>query len=153
MSRFFLIIALCSLTGCITTPVKLNTSSGFPEVVISGSTKKKITDAIINRGISKGWILKSQMEYMVILTKKNTTFGAQLLFGSNYNSIPENRITFTMVETGDGIRLTVREEIVTNPNSSFEESRDLTLINQEAAEHYQKILEEIKTQVESLNRN
>ncbi|NLH39902.1 MAG: hypothetical protein GX445_07565 [Elusimicrobia bacterium] len=145
-------ILLCALlTGCATAPVKLNTPSGRPEVTIFGSTKKKISNTIINRELSKGWDLKSQADSLLVFTRKNTELGTQLLFGSRYDSVPESRITFTLVEIEDAIRVLLKGEIVTNPGSTFERIEDVTAINAAEAEALQIALEEIKTGIEATN--
>lgn len=146
-----IIIVLISgfvLAGCMTAPVRLNTPSGKPEVTISATTKKKASDAIINRELSKGWDLKSQSDSLLVFAQKNTSFGAQLLFGSKYDTVPENRITFTLVETDNAIRLLVKNEMVTNPGSAFENITDMTS-NAEVANQSQTALEDIKARLES----
>lgn len=136
------IISAC-FAGCMTAPMRLNTPSGKPEVFILNATKKKVSDAIVNRELSKGWDLKSQSDSLLVFATKNTGFGAQLLFGSRYDTVPENRITFTMVEINEGVRLLIKTEVVTNPGSAFEQTTDLTL-NPDMASREQTALEEIK---------
>ena len=149
-SKKFVVVGLiCTLlAGCAIAPVRLNTLSGRPEVTISGVTKKKIVDAVVNRELSKGWDLKSQTDSLLVFTKKDTSFGAKLLFGSKYDTVPENRLTFTMVEVEAGVRVLVKGEIITNPGSAFERVEDMTAANAKHAETFQATLEEIKTEVE-----
>jgi hypothetical protein len=146
--KLLFLVIISILGGCVSTPVKLNTPSGRPEVTISGATKKKISDIIINRELSKGWDLKNQTDSLLIFTRKNTNFGARLLLGSRYDTVPENRLTYTLVENENGIRVFFKAEIVTNPGSAFEQVTDVTLANEEFAEDCQKTLEEIKKDIE-----
>jgi hypothetical protein len=145
-----ILISASILAGCMTAPVRFNTQSGKPEVTIYGTTKKKVSEAIINREISKGWDLKSQSDSLLIFAQKNTSFGAQLLFGSKYDTVPESRITFTLIENNDGIRVLLKAELVTNPGSAFEKVTDMTS-NADVSSQSQIVLEEIKAGLEKLS--
>lgn len=58
--------------------------------------------------------------------KRLTGFGAALLYGSKYDSFPEQRVTFLVLQEGSDIRVMAKSEIVTNPGSAFERVSDNT---------------------------
>jgi len=107
--------------GCVITP-PLQTASGRPEVTLYGITKKQFFDeAAVNAAISGGEIREIN-EYSMVIAKKNTSFGAAVLYGSRYNTTPEERITLTVIEVPRGIRIFATVAIVTNPGSAFEKT-------------------------------
>lgn len=69
----------------------------------------------------------SSSEFTLVFSKRCDSFVKSLLYGSSFNIIPESRITFTLIDTPDGVFVISKAEIVTNPNSGFEKiSMDLT---------------------------
>jgi len=71
-----------------------------------------------------------------------------MFFGSEYDAIPETRITINIVEYEDikQLRLIATLEVVTNPGSAFERTTDFT--NSEEGRKYFKTLREIKEEIE-----
>lgn len=134
------------LAGCMASmpPGRLTTPSGRPEVEIPGVTKKQVIDVIIAREMEKGWDLKSQTDALLIFSKKVNNFGAMLMYGSQYDSTPEGRIKFTLLDTASGVRVFLKTEMITNPGSSFE--RVTEAVSQEDLDKEQSVLEEIKAQ-------
>lgn len=131
MKKVLLRIAMASaaatmLAGC-TSPPKINTPSGQPEVVIRGATKKQIADRIAGNALATGAQIKSVNEYAVVIGKRATNdFASQLLYGSRYDGVPEYRVHFGLVDVPNGVRVFSRAEIVTNPGSAFERVTDAT---------------------------
>ena len=123
---FYLNLIICfSLTiffvGCVTTP-PLQTASGRPEVTLYGITKKQFFDNVAATATINAYEIREVNDYNMVLAKKNTSFGAAVLFGSSYNSTPEERITLTVIEVQHGIRIFATCKIVTNPGSAFEKT-------------------------------
>ena len=141
-TRFLL--ALCLVTACAT-PQKLATPSGRPEVFIANATRKAALDAIVAAKLQKGLEIKSATHYAVTAAGKvQGSLGASLLFGSRYDSTPEARITYSVVDVPGGIRVYSRVDMVTNPGSGFERSTDIT---DQMATRLQAELEELSTQL------
>ena len=123
---FYLNLIICfSLTmffvGCVTTP-PLQTPSGRPEVTLYGITKKQFFDEVAANAAIDGRVIREVNDYNIVIAKKNTSFGAAVLFGSSYDSTPEERITLTVIEVPRGIRIFATCTIVTNPGSAFEKT-------------------------------
>lgn len=123
---FYLNLIICfSLSiffvGCVITP-PLQTSSGRPEVTLYGITKKQFFDNVAATASINGYVIREVNDYNMVIAKKNTSFGAAVLFGSSYDSTPEERITLTVIEVPRGIRIFATCTIVTNPGSAFEKT-------------------------------
>lgn len=121
---FYLNLIICfSLSiffvGCLVTP-PLQTPSGRPEVTLYGITKKQFFDNVAGTAMVGGYEIREVNDYNMVLAKRNTSFGAAVLFGSRYNTTPEERITLTVIEVPRGIRIFATCTIVTNPGSAFE---------------------------------
>ena len=114
------------LVGCATPPPPLSTSSGRPEVFLAETTKKQVMDRIVSAGLGRGLQIKTSNEYGVVLAKKAEGVAAAFLYGSRYDSTPELRVHFNMVDMNGGVQVYARGEIVTNPGSGFERVNDLT---------------------------
>lgn len=124
----WLIASLISILmlGCGTPPPRLATPSGKPEILISGVTRKQVADAIVSDRLSSGFQVKSVNDYTLVVVKDINDFAAQVVYGTKFNRVPETRITHSFAETGSGIRVYIRSEIVSNPNSQYESLTDFT---------------------------
>jgi membrane-associated protease RseP (regulator of RpoE activity) len=114
-------------SGCVTTQ-QLNTRSGKPEVTISDVSKDEIKSIIIDTMSDRGWQLKEEARYQMVFTKlADKDLAARVLFGSNYDGIPEYRANFTIVDIAGSkdIRVIQTSEIVTNPGSTFERRQNI----------------------------
>ena len=138
-------ILLAMLSACAAPPQQqqyLATASGNPEIVIANATRKAVIDKINAAKLEKGMQVKSVNDYGVVVGKKvDNNFMASFLYGSRYDSTPEARITYNVVEVPGGIRVFSRTEIITNPGSSFERVSDLT---QNVASQMQSELEQLR---------
>ena len=116
-----------SLAGCGTPRPPLGTPSGNPEVLIPGVTRKQVADRIVDQMTGKGLTIRSVSEYKIVAGKKaDQDFAARLLFGSRYDSVPEYRMNFTLIDQSGTVKVYGRVEIVTNPGSAFERVNDMT---------------------------
>jgi len=121
--KSFCFFILISILGCASSK-PLNTPSGKPEVTIQNKTKKEVTDALVSEMLSRGFTIKSVSDYTVVFTKPLDSFAASLLFGSRYDTTPEHRPSFMIVESGAGVRIVLTNQIITNPGSAFERVTD-----------------------------
>lgn len=64
-----------------------------------------------------------------------------LAFGSMLNSVPELRTTLTLVKVGRDTQVFAIREAITNPNSAYESSVDVTRV---AGSELQKRLEALQ---------
>lgn len=114
------------LNGCASAPVRLATPSGLPEIAISGVTKKQIVDFVVGDKLAAGFEIRSVDDYSLVIARDIDDFSARALYGSDFDRTPEARITYNLVDNNDGVKIFVRSEMVTNPQSRFESVRDFT---------------------------
>ena len=126
ISTLLVTFAISISTGCATSPEKLTTPSGKPEITISGTSKKSIIDTIINDKLTAGFKILSTNEYSVVIARDIDDFAAKAAYGSNFNRIPEARITYNLVDVPGSVKVFVRSEMVTNPRSPYENTADFT---------------------------
>jgi membrane-associated protease RseP (regulator of RpoE activity) len=137
-----IIFIIITLLGCVTI-MPLNTTTGKPEIFITDTPKKEITNAIINTMLTWDFQLQKSDEYILVFGKKNTDIATSLLLGSRYDPTPEWRYTFNLVESGYGIRIIGNIVSVTNPGSAFEKQMDFSK-QSKAATNLQKYFESLK---------
>ena len=148
--RKILTLLLClGLCGCATVPA-FNTPTGKPEVVIANVSKKEVIDALTNMMLASGFTVKNITDYNAVFTKEANSFGAMLLFGSRFNTVPEGRVNYAIVDTTEGIRVVITLEMVTNPGSAFENRQDLNQ-SVDAKKLYDRLLQ-IKQELENKNK-
>ena len=135
-----LVLAACA-------PVqRLQTPSGRPEITISGATKKQVLDLLVAEMLASGAQIKQVNEYGAVFGKRDDSFAGALLFGSRYDSTPEMRITFNVVETPGATRVFCNAAMVTNPGSAFERVTDVT--GGKTANDVQAMLERLRARLE-----
>lgn len=130
-----------SLTGCVTVP-PLQTPSQRPEVTIPGVTKKEVIDVLVSEMVASGAQVRQTNDYTAVFSKRDTSLGGALVYGSKYDSFPETRLTFNFVDTSGGIRVFCNAAMITNPGSAFERVNDVT--GGKTAHEMQGMLERLK---------
>ncbi|MDG4475644.1 hypothetical protein [Thiovibrio frasassiensis] len=149
MNRIFLVLFfLVGLTGCASVQ-PLNTPSSKPEVTIPNGQKKAVIDKITNMMLGRGYKIKNINEYSAVFGKPLQSTGAAILFGSQFNTTPEGRISYNIVDTTKGVRVIGTLEVVTNPGSGLERVTDLSQ-NSKNAHEYQQLLEEVAASFEGV---
>lgn len=151
--RLAIFLGVSLIAACAAPPQqRLSTPSGNPETIFPNTTRKAVIDQIVASKLEKGMQVKTVSDYSVVVGKKvDNNFMASFLYGSRYDSTPEVRLTYNVVEVAGGVRVFSRMEIVTNPGSAFERVSDLT--SQYAAQ-LQAELEPSRASVDSkLERN
>jgi hypothetical protein len=134
------------IAGCATGP-PLTTASGHPEVTISGVAAQKVQGAVIERGMSKGWILERQTENAITFLRPTNNALASILLASNYDTNVKERIRYTTVSVGGAVKLYATVEFVGNQGSAFEHVTPIT--NNNYNQGLQQSLEQIKAKVAS----
>lgn len=134
------------LSGCAA-PQPLATASGRAEVTVK-APKARIQGALTSVLINAGATVKQVTEFCVVGGKRTDSVGKSLFFGSKYDSIPEDRIRFDIIDLPEGVRVVATCMVVTNPDSGFER---ITPIAPGAAVYkdLQKGLELMKTKLEA----
>jgi membrane-associated protease RseP (regulator of RpoE activity) len=140
-----ILIAICMViffAGCATIK-PLNTTTGKPEIIITDTAKKDISDAIVNTMLSWDFQLQKRDDYILVFGKKNTNIASSVLLGSRYDAVPEWRFTYNLVDYADGVRIIANIAAVTNPGSAFERITDFSKGSQDA-QNIQSFLENLK---------
>src|SRR5213082_3498511 len=119
-----LFVTLPSAVGCVA-PVQHNTPSGRPEVNIGGVTRATVQSYLTNEMLNHGYNLTSETESRLVFDRPMDNPMAGAVFGSEYDSIPNARITYTIAERGGAIRIVSDIRAITNPGSAFERQTDL----------------------------
>lgn len=145
VSVIILVLLSCITLGCATPRQRLATPSGNPEIVINGTTKKQIADLLVSSKLGEGFQVKTVNDYSLVVAKSIDDFAAKMAYGSKYNRTPEARVTYNFVDFGGGVKIFVRSEMVTNPNSPYESTTDFTST---WGDHAQNELTRIKTMLE-----
>ncbi|TIP06443.1 MAG: hypothetical protein E5X72_01620 [Mesorhizobium sp.] len=110
------------LSACQTAPKGPLPPNDFTFNAPRAKTKEAIVAAFLPRNYQ---IVRDSDLQLVMDRPANDNFGAQLLFGSQFNGVPNARVMLTFL--GDNpTSVNARLFIVTNPGSGFEQQTDIT---------------------------
>lgn len=143
--RYLPIILLTIIVGCAK-PVIHDTPSGRPEITISGKVGKLVLADITGFMINRGYNLKVSSDTLLVFEKPLEGTMAGMLLGSSYDSTPNARVTYTIIETGTATRVIASFAAITNPGSAFEHITPMNHI-QDTIE-FQSRLNKIKAKIE-----
>ena len=110
-----------------------------------GVTKKEVIDTFVEQSLAEGQRVLSVNDYSLAVGKDVTSFAGMMAAGSQRNWTPLVRITYSLLDTSDGVRVFVRSEMVTNPQSQNEKAKDYTTA---LLEPLQALLVRLKTKME-----
>jgi hypothetical protein len=136
---------LLGVSGC-ETPKKLNTPSGMAEVTIQGKPAAVVQTAVVSAMVDRGFLVKSSSPGVVVAEKMLTDMGSQLFFGSLWNRTPAGRYTANVLDLGQGVRVVMNYQIITNPNSGHEQA--LVVDGSKMLKQETEMLAAIKTNLE-----
>ena len=145
--RIVCIFFVLTIIGCGSPQVKHSTPSGKPEVIIMGADVDIIASEIINRMINFGYGVTKTDNRMLVFEKPIKSFMGGFLYGSQYDSQPNARISYTLNHYKNETRVVASCDVVTNPGSSFE--RISNLDSSPETIKLQDMLNEIKASLES----
>jgi len=95
-------------------------------VEIDDVDRKPVADFLVKDLVGKGYQILSAGEYQIAVRKDVDNFWGQVFFGSRFNTVPEVRAYFNLVQSGTKLMITSEVKIVTNPNSGFENYTPVT---------------------------
>jgi len=144
--NYIFILMITFVLGACATPVKHNTPSGRPEVVISKKVGKQVQAEIMNLMLNNRCNVKSSTDNLLVFERPIENVLAAALLGSKYDSTPAARITFNIIEMVDSTRVVASFAAITNPGSAFE--RITPMDNNADTANYQMRLNEIKQRIE-----
>ena len=146
--RLALLPVLILLVSACATPVAHHTPSGKPEVTISSTDGELIKNLVISEMIDRGYSVSSEREYSIAFDRPVENVFAAALLGSQYNSTPNARITYTVVRTPNGLsRVVATLQVVTNPGSPHERYTDASG-NRDSVE-IQALLDRVRDRIEA----
>ena len=116
-----LLIALI-VTGCTTAAAP----PPPPAVYQFPASRQMTKEAIVATYLGRGFQIVRDSDFQLVMDRPaNDNFGAQILFGSQWNGVPNARLSLTFL--GDGpTSVHANMAVVTNPGSGFEQVTDIT---------------------------
>lgn len=142
-------IAAVALMGVLVAGCQTTSNEPLPSNSFTFNSSKQVAkEAIVSTYMSRGFNIVRDSDLQLVMDRPaSDNFGAQLVFGSNWNSVPNARITATLL--GDNpTKITVRQAIVTNPGTGFERVMDLSQ-NPSARQQLQIGMSRAKSMAES----
>lgn len=146
MAKMLVLLAGLLIGGCAA-QVKHNTPSGKPEVTIGGKVGASARAIISGAMLDGGYNMRAGTDALLIFDKKTSGIMASMLFGSGYDSVPSERITYTVLEGDRYTRIVASMAMVTNPGSAFE--RITPMDGNENSVFIQQLLLRTKTVLEA----
>lgn len=122
------LIALASflaLSACAGTLHRPQTASGRPEVTIANTTPEKIKPVLVSEMANAGYRISKDTPYELAFDKPVQNLAMAALLGSEYDSQPNARITYTFAQIGKDTRVIGDVAVITNPGSAFERRTEL----------------------------
>lgn len=117
---------LLAITSCATT-INHGTESGKPEVTVDGVPYDKTKSAFIEAMIERGYNLMDDSSHRLVFEKEESSLGASLAYGSQFDHTPAWRVSYTLLrKSDDATRVIADCRIVTNEGSGFEKTTDLS---------------------------
>lgn len=109
------LIGLMLLTGCVATPNLPPLTFSFP------ASRDDTKGAIIAAFSQRGYQITRDSQFQLVMDRPiRGNIGASLVFGSQFNAVPNARASMTVL--GDNpVTVTVNLSVVTNPGSGFEQ--------------------------------
>lgn len=115
-----MLIMTAALAAC-TTPVQHATPSGKVEATIHGASKSAVKDRITDGMINKGYTVTKSDDTVIAFDRPVDNPFAAAFFGSRYDSTPNARVTYNLIQVKGAVRVVADCVIVTNPGSAFEQ--------------------------------
>ena len=112
-----------------------------PEVVIPRASKKAVVDALAGQMSQQGYSVGRIDDYRAQFEKPGG-FWLDLLAGSRFNSTAIWRVSYTLFDSPEGVRVYADMGAVTNPGSAFEKVTEVK--GGKNAVAIQSILEAVK---------
>lgn len=98
---------------------------GF-SIEIDNVETKPVAEYLLKDLVGKGFQILSTSDYQVAVRKDVDNFWEQVFLGSRFNTVPELRAYFNLIQSGNKTCITSEVKIVTNPNSGFERYTNVT---------------------------
>lgn len=101
-------------------------SDSMPSVQVATSNRSAVIAAIVRNRTGDEWALRIASESEVVRARTLRNMDAAMRWGTFINAAPEERVIYTVVRTGPGLRIYAQSQIVQNPGSLTEVKNDQT---------------------------
>jgi hypothetical protein len=154
--RFFT-LCFCSMiligfVGCAAAPVRLNTTTGKPEIVIN-SSKEAAAEYITSVMLSWDYMIKNQTGNVLVFYKSITYPAPVFPIWDTTPRPGEYRITYNLVNVSEGVRVMVSIVGVKNPNTAYETQEEDRSKGTNDSVNVQNMLNDMKTRLASSIQN
>ena len=119
----FALAASLLAAACQTTA--MNVQSRRPEVIIHNSNVYTLKNALAYAFTDAGFSIGGSNDFQLQLEKHVDSPLASVVYGSQYNTTPDMRLTFSFIQLGADTRVIGDMAIITNPHSAFEDRTEL----------------------------
>ena len=143
--RVVLAMVLFMVAGCAT-PVSHYTPSGKPEVTISTNDFNAVKSTIVAQMLNKGYSITKDTDFQLVFEAEADSMMSTVLFGSEYDTTPVARISFSFAPIDDSVRVVADAAMITNAGSAFERRTDMN--NSNSSARIQEMLDDVKRQLE-----
>lgn len=110
------------------------------------ATIQEFTDLLLQKRIARGYTIRQQTPNMIVLDRPAKDFATQFVYGSQWNIVPNYRLTYQMY--GDKpLTVSVNGAIITNPGSGFERINDMS--NHASMAEVMKEIADIASEIKS----
>lgn len=121
MKNLLAILLVLPLVSCAgMQPMQKVTDSGLPEVVITGVPADVVAGELINNMVNSGYVVTNTDNRALTFDRPMESVLGQMLFGTRFNSQPNNRVVYMINEVGGNTRVVASLFIVVNPGSGYE---------------------------------
>jgi len=104
-------------------------SDSMPSVQVATSNRSAVVAAIVRSRTGDTWALRIASEPEVLRARTLRGLEASMRWGAFISATPEERVIYTVVRTGPGLRIYPQSQIVQNPGSMMEIKHDQTARN------------------------
>ena len=128
-----LIVLVGFVSGCATYE-PLETASGRPEVTIAGVAKGEVIEALTGIMQGAGYLARKVTDEKAIYYKRTFDTYAERPYGASIRipqralreEAPELLVSYDIEETGEGVHVIATVEIISEPESPFKKSKDIS---------------------------
>jgi hypothetical protein len=119
MNRRWFLSATLALAGC-SSPIEHNTASGRPERLFANTNPDKVRAALVTELVNRKYRISQESQSIVVGEKFTDNIGANMAFGTGLSPQATVRSSFTIIASGNDVRVVGDLAIVQNAGTGFE---------------------------------
>lgn len=144
--KLVLVVSLSFFLVSCAAPITHNTPSNRPEVAIDSTDAGKVKSFLVSAMLNHGYNITRESDFRIVFDRPVQNALAAALLGSRYDSTPNARVTFSVVPSGNTIRVIADLAVITNPGSAFE--RRMSMNSHQNSKGIQALMDAVKIQTE-----